>query len=299
MDKELSLITSLDDAEKAWWKKTIQEFRKRIVREPKAYALEIITKEGVTRDQLSKEVEKYLELLREAVWLRYLIDEAQFHREVIAHLIQNRELPSNILTQILNEDFFSEDFSGMSKEEVLKRMSKIVGDVAGRVMPYIYELSLSTTQSRRSRAGKVFEKIIETFFDIFGYAYSNQSALGNAAYNAKKLGKKVDLIVPDIETYLSNRSKCAVITMKTTLRERWQEVAEELNRTNVPHIYLLTVDEGVSANTADIMHQYNITLVLYKRAKTKTFAEHANVIDYETFFLKEMPYILNYWDGKK
>jgi len=299
MDEELNLITSLDDAERAWWQETIKEFRGRIIKEPKAYALEIINKEGITREQLTKDTEKYLELLREAVWQRYLIDEAQFHREVISHLIQTRDLPRNILTQILNEDFFGEDYAKLSKEEVLRRMSKIVGDVAGRVMPYIYELSLSTTQSRRSRAGKVFEKIIETFFDIFGYAYSNQSALGNAAYNAQKLGKKVDLIVPDVETYLSNRSKCAVITMKTTLRERWQEVAEELNRTNVPHIYLLTVDEGVSGNTADIMHQYNITLVLYKRAKTKTFMQHSNVIDYETFFLKEMPYILNYWDGKK
>lgn len=295
MEEELNLITSLDDAESTWWGEVIKEFRVRIIKEPKAYALEIITKEGITRDQLSVDTENYLELLREAIWRRYLIDEAHFHREVISHLIQTRDLPRSILTQILNENFFAEDYSKMSKEEVLKRMSKIVGDCAGRVMPYIYELSLSTTQSRRSRAGKVFEKIIETFFDIFGYPYSNQSALGNAAYNVHNLGKKVDLIVPDVTSYLSNRPKCAVITMKTTLRERWQEVAEELNRTNVPHIYLLTVDDGVSANTADIMHQYNITLVLYKRAKTKTFGERANVIDYETFFLKEIPHILSYW----
>lgn len=299
MDADLKLITNLNKSEEDWWKDTIKKFRQNIVKDPKSYTLEIIAREGITREQLTVNPEKYLELLRESVWQRYLIDEAQFHRDVISHLIQTRDLPKNILTQILNENFFDENYSKMSKEEVLEKMSKIIGDVAGRIMPYIYALSLSTTQSRRTRAGKVFETIIETFFTIFGYAYSNQSALGNAAYNTQKLGKKVDLIVPDVETYLSNRSKCAVITMKTTLRERWQEVAEELSRTNVPHIYLLTIDENISANTVTIIHQYNITLVLYKRAKIKTFTEHSNVIDYETFFLKEIPHILNYWDLKK
>lgn len=292
------LITSLSEVEKEWWKATIREFRKKIIKEPKSYALEVLIEKGVTRSQLIEETEAYLEVLREEVWQRYLIDEAQFHREVITYLTQNRDVPRNILKKVLEKDFFVTDFSHASKEEVLKKAAKIVGDVAGQIMPYIYELSLSTTQSRRSRAGKVFEKIIETFFDIFGYAYSNQSELGNAAYNAKKLGKKVDMIVPDIETYLSNRSKCAVITLKTSLRERWQEVAEELQRTNVPHIYLLTVDENISGNTADIMRQYNITLVLYARVKIKTFANHSNVMDYKTFFLTEMPYILNYWDKK-
>lgn len=299
MNGELNLITSLNQAEQNWWRSTIKEFRDRIISEPKAYALEIITSEGITRNQLIQDTERYLEQLREAVWQRYLLDEAKFHREVVSHLIEERDLPRNILTEILKKDFFNTDFSQLTEDDILKKVTKIVGDTTGRIMPYIYELSLSTTQSRRSRAGKVFERIIETFFDIFEYPYSNQSALGNAAYNAQKLGKKVDLIVPDVETYLSNRAKCAVITMKTTLRERWQEVAEELNRTNVPHIYLLTVDESVSSNTADIMHQYNITLVLYKRSKEKTFTKHANVIDYETFFLKEMPYILNYWGQSK
>lgn len=83
--------------------------------------------------------------------------------------------------------------------------------------------------------------------------------------------------------------------MKTTLRERWQEVAEELQRTNVPHIYLLTVDKDVTLNTAEIMKQYNITLVLYKKDKDRSLKGCANVIDYETFFLKEMPHILSYW----
>jgi hypothetical protein len=31
--------------------------------------------------------------------------------------------------------------------------------------------------------------------------------------------------------------------MKTSLRERWQEVAEEIERTKIPEIHLLTVDE--------------------------------------------------------
>jgi hypothetical protein len=83
--------------------------------------------------------------------------------------------------------------------------------------------------------------------------------------------------------------------MKTTLRERWQEVAEELSRTNVPHIYLLTADTSVTLNVINTMKQYNITLVVYSNEKTNKFSESENVQDFARFFSIEMPHIISYW----
>lgn len=295
MKDEFQLLAQLSDEESDWWEGVIQDYRRKFVRNPKDYALEIIKGEGVSKEQLTKDTESYLEILRESVWQKYLIDEGIFHTEVITYLVRTRDLPRSILASVIKNEILSLDVGKLSEKELSDKITEVVGNSAGRIMPYLYQLSLSTTQSRRSRAGKVFEEIIETFFDIFEYPYSNQSALGNAAYNVQNLGKKVDLIVPNVESYLSNRPKCAVITMKTTLRERWQEVAEELNRTNVPHIYLLTVDPSVTPSTASIMKQYNITLVLYKKDKENRFSEFSNVMDYETFFLQEIPHIVSYW----
>jgi hypothetical protein len=131
--------------------------------------------------------------------------------------------------------------------------------------------------------------------DVFGYPYKDQSALGTTFYRQNNLGKKVDLIIPGADEYLRNRSKCAVVTMKTTLRERWQEVAEELSRTNIPHIYLLTIDDSLTSNVINTMNQYNITVVLYSSEKITKFSDKENVQDFKTFFLREMPHIVEYW----
>ncbi len=288
------IILSLDQDENEWWSKKIKEYRNNFVKQPKEYVKLITTAKNISKETLLKRIDQNIMDFREEVWSLYLIDEARFHKEVLSFLFQDRDLPRNILNDVLDKRLFDKDLSKLSKSEATKVISDIVGDYTGRVMPYIYQLSLSTTNSRRTRSGKVFETIIETFFDILDYPYDNQSSIKKQSLSLT--GKKVDLIVPSAEAYLNNRSKSALITMKTSLRERWQEVAEELSRTNVPHIYLLTVDNGVTTNTIDIMKQYNITLVVYKAEKESKFGNFDNVKDFASFFIKEVPYIVGYWN---
>lgn len=289
------LIFELDESESKWWGETIIEFRSRLVKEPRRYTDEVLGKRAISLDQLKKSVDSILEEVRQEVWELYLIDEANFHKEVLAHLVEVREVPRDILTRLIDNKVFEDDYATLSREELVKRVAEVVGDYAGRIMPYIYALSLSTTNSRRSRSGKTFEAIIEAFMDIYAYPYQNQSSLGREFFEVHKLGKKVDLIVPSADAYSKNRAKCAVVTAKTSLRERWQEVAEELQRTNVPHIFLLTADDAVTGNTVDIIGNYNITLVVYSSEKDSKFKERHKVIDYRTFFNDEMPHIIGYW----
>lgn len=122
-------------------------------------------------------------------------------------------------------------------------MENILGEF---IHIYIYKVALSNTNSRRSRAGKTFEAIIYKVYESLNYTYDSQSKVGRKSFTDLGLGKKVDSILPNISAYSKRRNKTIVGTMKTSLRERWQEVAEEIERTKIPEIHLLTADQDIS-----------------------------------------------------
>ena len=88
--------------------------------------------------------------------------------------------------------------------------------------------------------------------------------------------------------------------MKTTLRERWQEVVEEISRSNLPNIHLLTVDEDISDSKAEQMSQHNIVLVVLQSVKQQPALKNKrSIIDFENYFLTEIPQVMDYWrEGK-
>ena len=261
-----------------------------------SYYVESVTSEISEMDLMTEEVSEAIYSIRESCWTMYLNDEVEFHKQVISHLVRERELPNSILSNLIESQILSDDNDQrMTKDELVSRIGEIVGDYSGRIMPYIYQLSLSTTNSRRSRAGTTFEAIIEYFIsEVFDYPFESQAKLGTEFYSDNGVGKMVDGVIPSKKAYIKNRSKCQIITMKTTLRERWQEVVEELNRTNIPHIYLLTLDEGLTDGVLTQMKSENITVVTYDRIKDN-HPTRDNVISFETFFKTEIPHVVEYW----
>jgi hypothetical protein len=284
----------LSPSESGWWKAEIREFRQKYIKEPVHYAKQSIENRGLTREDLLTNLEQLLEDVREDGWQLYLKDEAKFHAAVVSHLASSREVPRELLRVSITESI---DNSDIDRVSLIKNLSTSIGTYTGEIFPYLYQLSLSTTQSRRSRAGITFEHLVEAFFDCLGYSYGTQEHIGQDQFKTLGLGKKVDLLVPSADAYSKNRSKCAVVTMKTTLRERWQEVAEELSRTNVPHIYLLTLDRDISRNVVNTMKEYNITLVVYEDERKTKFEDLMTVISLQKFFANEVPEILRYWEN--
>lgn len=95
---------------------------------------------------------------------------------------------------------------------------------------------------------------------------------------------------------LTNVDKTIIGSMKTTLRERWQEVVEEVSRSNIPCIYLLTVDDDISENKAIQMGNHNIVLVVINSVKNQPhLKDKRSIINFENYFLEEIPNIMKYW----
>jgi hypothetical protein len=286
----LHLITELEAPQKEAWKKQIQKQRKSLIDPPEYFVQKAVQKMGASFS--TSAVSCFLIECRALCWEYYLEQELHFHKEMLSFLLANNDYAHSILADALQTYLPQE----LSKEKLNTVLSKVVGQTAGYLTPYIYELCLSSTNSRRSRSGKTFEKIVEFMItEKYNYPFSSQSVLGGMFYKKHDLGKMVDGIIPNKEAFEQNRSQCVFLTMKTSLRERWQEVVEEQNRTNIPTVYLLTLDDSFSDENIRRMNHSNINLVVPLEVKNK-YADFSNIIAYEQFFNKVIPNYLRFWE---
>lgn len=141
-----------------------------------------------------------------------------------------------------------------------------------------YDICKSAKQARVSRAGGSFERHMGSMLTSGNVPHSAQSIFD---------GRKPDFILPSKEIYGDKNKRLTtalVLTLKTTLRERWTQVVSE--STGCP-IYLATLDEAIAGATLDKLAKAGITLVVPERFKDSDFTEYATrlgVITYRDFF---------------
>ena len=295
--ENIEIFSELPEEEKNRFGKLIKSLRSKLIRAPKEIVEDIFEKNNQLIEEVKSNhnISDLISDLREKIWQSYLIDESKFNVEVVKEISVNWDTPKYILENLLDRDIFA----NQNKEALIKNMHEICGTYAGYISPYIYNLCLSNTNSRRSRAGTTFEQIIYKIYKAFGYPFVSQGEIGKEAFEEKGLGKKVDSLLPSIDAFEKRRDKVVIGTMKTTLRERWQEVVEELSRTDLPSIYLLTIDDDISESKAEQMSKHNLILVVPKNVKqNQSLIKKHNVIDFETFFLEEIPDKINYWNNQ-
>ena len=97
---------------------------------------------------------------------------------------------------------------------------------------YFEALFQSIHQSRRSRAGGSFQYQIENLFNLAGFPFSKQT----------RLNGPVDFLLPSEDYYLRYRHDAIILSVKRTLRERWQQAIAELQAARVGRIYLATAE---------------------------------------------------------
>lgn len=298
-EQGLSAIIDLSEDEKELWRREFGGIRERDQHTPSEY-IDMAVKELGGHEALrsrSSQTTSLIFLIRETAWNIYIQHEQAVCGKALVGLLKSNQETRSILKELLQRKGFASIRETTEDQKIVDLMAEIIGDFSGRIFPYQYELSKSVTQSRRSRAGTSFERVIRHVIDIFGFPCDDQSKAGTELFEKIGLGKIVDGLLPGLKQYNEHRAKCAVLTMKTTLRERWQEVVEELHRTNVPHIYLLTLDDDISESKLATMKSHNITLVAPDFVKQRN-SSIMNLISFDQLFNKDLPHLLSWWEGK-
>lgn len=198
-----------------------------------------------------------VEELRRKNWEKFLIAEKDFSGVIYEKLIQE------------------DKFKDMSKSEAIKWYVREHTD-------HIYTLSLSNTQSRRSRAGKEFETIIELLLMGAGIPFDTQGSIGSGVFESEALAKLVDCVSPGASEYRLDKRNTSLVSAKTTLRERWQEVGDEMSRTKAREMYLATLDPKISANVVQLIGKNNIILVTTAANKEGLHSTSPYVMTFET-----------------
>ena len=290
---QIPIVIKISDKESKEFDKQIKEYRKKHIRPSQIIVDDICLKSNQILKAIieDKNVSNVIYQLRTDVWNEFLKDEVEFNAKLMKDLHRVLETPNEILDILIDEKI-----TDKKEDELYDSIKELCGEYAGRIFPYLYKLSLSNTQSRRSRAGKTFEAIIYKIYEVLDYKFDSQSKVGRKIFNDVGLGKKVDSILPGIEEFNKRRNKTIIGTMKTTLRERWQEVAEEIERTKIPEIHLLTVDEEITLSKAEEMSKHNIIVVTYKWiAESDKLAPAKNIISFEEYLFEEIPLIFDFW----
>lgn len=209
-------------------------------------------------DYFCDNASKFILNMREKVWDKFKTIEQEFSLSMAESLIDNKTVSEMKPVEAINYYLINN-------------------------LDNLYALNLSNTNSRRSRAGKEFELILEKLFEAADIKFETQASIGKLGFMSKEIGKMVDFIFPDAQTFFSDKRSCVALSAKTSLRERWQEVGEEIARTGLRDMYLATLEQSFSENVLKSMNEHNIVPVVLKDIKLEKYKEDNRIIDYEAF----------------
>lgn len=143
---------------------------------------------------------------------------------------------------------------------------------------------LSVSQSRKQRGGKDFEYQIQRLLQ-----------LAEIPHEVQTRRERADFILPSAEVLAENRPRAVLISAKRTLRERWQEVVDELQKISCPNTYLATADEGFSHGVVVEIKKRNIYLVTWDHIKNDKFPSEPTVVSYSQLINDLVTHFMPRW----
>lgn len=198
------------------------------------------------------------------------------------------------ISRVIEWDLFREF---QRRERAVQLVRSIFGDTPSEpgmkavirrivdAVPEIDAIMLSASQQRKSRAGYSFEHQIEAMLTAAAVPFGKQVVM-----DATK--RRPDFVLPSLPHFkrpLDGAERGLILSAKTTLRERWKQVENEMG--GGADLFLATVDENIAATAIEAMAAMNIRLVVpetLKKSKDTEYDRHSNVLDFATFFGTEL-----------
>lgn len=146
------------------------------------------------------------------------------------------------------------------------------------------QLFLGVSQSRKTRGGKDFELQLAHLLTLAGFPFE-----------AQHKQHRVDFMLPSYDHYAKDRSQCVLLSAKRTLRERWQQVVDELHKMNCPNVFLATTDANISASKVQDIAQRNIKLVLFDSVKAERFPAEPMILSFSHLATGVIPQWQTFW----
>lgn len=234
---------------------------------------------GITREQLSPEdVRANFNHLLADVFRETLVTLEDYERPTYSSGAIRE------LTQLREEDVrqVHADMKKAGADEAA--FKRAVESLMERWYYYLRQLFLSVSQSRKTRGGRDFELQLGRLLTLAGFPFEEQHQR-----------HRVDFMLPGYAHYAKDRSQCVLLSAKRTLRERWQQVVDELHKMNCPNVFLATTDDKISASKVKDISARNIKLVVFDQVKSVSFPTEAMVIGYTDLANSVLPQWQNFW----
>jgi len=145
-------------------------------------------------------------------------------------------------------------------------------------------LFLSVSQSRKQRGGKDFEYQIRTLLELAGIPYEAQSRR-----------ERADFLLPSSAMLQTEHHKAVLLSVKRTLRERWQQIVRELQDINCPSTYLATAEDTVASSVVEAIAGRNIQVVVWEEVKRVQFPSTPMVVGYNQFIERVTGFFMPQW----
>lgn len=169
--------------------------------------------------------------------------------------------------------------------EVIRIITEGGSDTVASVIkgyPELNAMFLSASQTRKSRAGRSFEHHIARLLRDGQILFQEQAVTG---------GRRPDFVLPSVKalkTKVRTYDEALILSLKTTLRERWKQVPMEKFHCA---LFLATVDDRVSSDAIEDMRNLGIHLLVpesLKKSKETCYDSKVNVITFRDFFDEEI-----------
>lgn len=154
--------------------------------------------------------------------------------------VEVEALASRIINRTPKQTFTKDDMRAICIEAINSSMS----------------LEKSLKQSRAARAGMSFEIIIKSLLEDIGI----QSERVTREVKSVHL-RRIDLVIPDKKTAIEAPDKAHFLSLKTSLKERWMQVAAEQAQGQRTH--LVTILQGEILSNAVAMKIIDRGIFLY------------------------------------